>query len=165
MLSKISAYVGLLACGWLSVVAPSAAADQNWPDQPIRFIVSQPAGAGPDIMARLVGNFVGEYLGRPDIVENKPGGGNAIGATTAARSAADGYTFFFADFCSARHQPVHDAVATIRYGKGLCASRAGRQKQSNSGFPSRSHGVVLERFTGPRKARSGKTCYRSRWSS
>ena len=89
-------YVGLLACGWLSVVAPSAAADQNWPDQPIRFIVSQPAGAGPDIMARLVGNFVGEYLGRPDIVENKPGGGNAIGATTAARSAADGYTFFFA---------------------------------------------------------------------
>ena len=87
---------GLIACGWLSVAATSAVADTNWPDQPIKFIVSQPAGAGPDIMARLVGNFVGEYLGRAVIVENKPGGGNAIGAVTAARSAPDGYTFFFA---------------------------------------------------------------------
>jgi len=87
---------GLLAFGWLSVAGTSVLADQKWPDQPIKFIVSQPAGAGPDIMARLVGNYVGEYLGRPVVVENRPGGGNAIGATTAARSAPDGYTFFFA---------------------------------------------------------------------
>ena len=80
-----------------SVVAVSPVAEaQSWPDRPITFLVSQPAGASPDIMARLVGDRLAQILKQPVIVENKPGGGNTVGAHIAARSAPDGTTFFFA---------------------------------------------------------------------
>ena len=78
----------------LALAAPAAA--QNWPQRPITFIVSQSAGASPDVMARMVANKVSASLGQTVIVENKPGAGNVIGAQAAARAAPDGYTFFFA---------------------------------------------------------------------
>jgi tripartite-type tricarboxylate transporter receptor subunit TctC len=69
---------------------------QGWPDKPIKLILSQPAGSGPDSMARLIGDQLSRRLNQPIVVENRPGGQNAIGAQAAARSAADGYTFYFA---------------------------------------------------------------------
>jgi tripartite-type tricarboxylate transporter receptor subunit TctC len=69
---------------------------QEWPTRPIRIIVSQPPGAAPDILARLLGVKMAQTLGQPIIVENRPGGGNIIGAQVAARAPADGYTFFLA---------------------------------------------------------------------
>lgn len=69
---------------------------QGWPDKPIKFILSQPAGSGPDSMARMIGDHLSRRLNQPIIVENRPGGQNAIGAQAAARSPADGYTFYFA---------------------------------------------------------------------
>ena len=60
------------------------------------MVVSQSAGASPDIMARLLANTLSEQLGQGVVVENKPGGGNVIGANAVARSSPDGYTFFFA---------------------------------------------------------------------
>jgi tripartite-type tricarboxylate transporter receptor subunit TctC len=67
-----------------------------WPDKPIKFILSQPPGSGPDNTARLLGERLGKVLGQSVVVENKPGGQNIIGAQAAARSTADGYTFYFA---------------------------------------------------------------------
>lgn len=69
---------------------------QNWPDRPIRFIVTQAAGGTPDIIARLIGEKFGKVLGQQVVVENRPGAGNVIGAQAVARSAPDGYTFLFA---------------------------------------------------------------------
>ena len=69
---------------------------QDWPQRPITMIVSQPAGASPDVMARLIAERMGKTLGQTVIVENKPGAGNVLGASAAARAAPDGYTFFFA---------------------------------------------------------------------
>ena len=69
---------------------------QSWPDRPIKFISSQAAGNGTDIIARFVAEQLGSRIGQPVIVENRPGGGNIIGTQAAARSAPDGYTFFFA---------------------------------------------------------------------
>lgn len=69
---------------------------QNWPQRPVTFIVSQSAGASPDVMARMIANKLSMSLGQTVIVENKPGAGNVVGAQAAARSAPDGYTFFFA---------------------------------------------------------------------
>ena len=69
---------------------------QNWPDRPIRFIVTQAAGGTPDIIARLIGEKFGKALGQQVVVENRPGAGNVIGAQAVARSAPDGYTFLFA---------------------------------------------------------------------
>ena len=68
---------------------------QDWPDRPITFIVSQAAGSSPDVMARLLAGQLEPILGKPVVVENKPGGGNVIGASAAAAAAPDGYTFFF----------------------------------------------------------------------
>jgi tripartite-type tricarboxylate transporter receptor subunit TctC len=69
---------------------------QNWPDRPVKFVVSQAAGGTPDIIARLLADKLGQAIGQQVVVDNRPGGANAIGAQAAAHSPADGYTFFFA---------------------------------------------------------------------
>jgi tripartite-type tricarboxylate transporter receptor subunit TctC len=74
----------------------SQATPQSWPDRPIKFISSQAAGGGTDVLGRLVADQLSARLGQPIIYENRPGGGNVIGTQAAARSAPDGYTFFFA---------------------------------------------------------------------
>src|SRR5262245_7504889 len=88
------ARLALLLAFSLGTITPLAA--QTWPDRPIRFIVSQAAGGTPDLLCRLITERVGRALGQQIVVENRPGGGNVIGAQAAARSPADGYTFFWA---------------------------------------------------------------------
>ena len=67
-----------------------------WPQRPVKWILSQPAGAGPDILARYLAEQLTRTWGQPVVVENRPGGQNVIGSQAAARSAPDGYTFFYA---------------------------------------------------------------------
>jgi len=74
----------------------SAQAQTSWPDKPVRLLLSQPPGSGPDNIARLLGERLSKAWGQPVIVENKPGGQNVIGAQAAARSVPDGSTFYFA---------------------------------------------------------------------
>jgi tripartite-type tricarboxylate transporter receptor subunit TctC len=87
--------MALIAIALTLLIAPQAHA-QSWPQRPVTIIVSQSAGASPDVMARMITNKLGAILGQSFVVENKPGAGNVIGAQAAARSAPDGYTFFFA---------------------------------------------------------------------
>jgi tripartite-type tricarboxylate transporter receptor subunit TctC len=81
----------LSMAGWL----PLAQA-QAWPDKPVRFVLSQPAGAGPDILARYIADQLAKLWRQPVVIENRPGGQNVIGAQAAARAAPDGYSFYFA---------------------------------------------------------------------
>ena len=67
-----------------------------WPERPVRWILSQPAGSGPDIVARMLAERLAQALGQAIVIDNKPGGQNVIGAQAAAKSAPDGYTFYFA---------------------------------------------------------------------
>src|SRR5215218_2873018 len=76
--------------------AHTQAQAQGWPDRPIKFISSQAAGNGTDVVGRLVADRLSARVGQPIVFENRPGGGNVIGTQAAARSPADGYTFFFA---------------------------------------------------------------------
>jgi tripartite-type tricarboxylate transporter receptor subunit TctC len=71
-------------------------AQATFPDKPIRIIVPFAPGGGVDIMARLVADFMGRDLGKPVIVENKPGAGTITGTAAAANSAPDGYTLLMA---------------------------------------------------------------------
>src|SRR3954467_13440934 len=92
-------HMARLLAATLVVIASFAlgeASAQSWPQRPVTFIVSQSAGASPDVMARMIANRLSVSLGQTVIVENKPGAGNVIGASAAARAAPDGYTFFFA---------------------------------------------------------------------
>ncbi len=72
--------------------ASSAGAEQNYPTRPIRLIVPQAPGGSNDIMARTVGNYLTERLGRQVVVDNRPGAEGMLGTEIVARSAPDGYT-------------------------------------------------------------------------
>jgi tripartite-type tricarboxylate transporter receptor subunit TctC len=74
--------------------APAQA--QVWPERPVKLVLSQPAGSGPDAVARLIGDRLARLWGQAVVIENKPGGQNVIGANAVARAAPDGYTFYFA---------------------------------------------------------------------
>ncbi|MDB5858297.1 MAG: Tripartite tricarboxylate transporter substrate binding protein [Ramlibacter sp.] len=88
----------LLSLLIVAALAPAAFAQSTWPSQPIRLIVPYPAGGGTDYFARLVAPGMGEALGQPIIVENKPGASGIIGATAVAKQMpADGYTFLLGD--------------------------------------------------------------------
>src|SRR5215467_13907363 len=87
----------------LGLCASACAFAQDYPTKPIRLIAPMsranrsvgPPGAkgGPtDLFARLMGAKLGERLGQPVLVENRPGAGGSVGAEAAAKSAPDGYT-------------------------------------------------------------------------
>ncbi|MEI6302806.1 MAG: tripartite tricarboxylate transporter substrate binding protein [Betaproteobacteria bacterium] len=85
----------LLVATLLGVGAFSQAQAQSWPSKPVRFVLSQPAGSSPDIVARLLGDRLSRVWGQPVVIDNRPGGQNVIGAQAAAHSPADGYNFYY----------------------------------------------------------------------
>jgi len=89
--------LGKLLAGVIAFAAAGAAFAQAYPTKPIRVIVPYPAGGATDFFARTVFPKMGEGLGQPMVVENRPGAGTAIGASEVARSAPDGYTLLLGD--------------------------------------------------------------------
>ena len=67
------------------------AAQAAYPDRPVRLVVPFGAGGITDIVARQVGKGLGDALGQPVVVENRPGAGGVIAAQLAASAPADGY--------------------------------------------------------------------------
>ena len=114
---------GILA-GLMLSGALAAAQAQSWPDRPIKFISSQAAGGGTDVIGRMMADRLAARVGQPVVFENRPGGGNVIGTQAAARSAPDGSTFFFASaaalvtdphtFKSLPYDPMKDFVVISR---------------------------------------------------
>ncbi len=76
----------------LAALATPALAQANWPQRPVRVIVPYAAGGGTDLTTRAVMETVGQRLGQPIIIENRPGADGAIGSEVVARAPADGHT-------------------------------------------------------------------------
>ena len=85
----------VLACMGSIAASATASAGETYPDRPIRFIVPFVPGGATDIMARTIAAKVNEAWRQPVVVDNRAGGGGAIAAVLAAKSAPDGYTWFF----------------------------------------------------------------------
>src|SRR5215813_9793820 len=70
----------------------------QWPDRPVRLLVTVGAGGAADTLARNLANGFSQFAnGQPLIVENRPGAGGVIAAATVAREKPDGYTLFLAE--------------------------------------------------------------------
>ena len=74
-----------------------AAHAQTYPQRPVRIIVPYPPGSGTDIVARLLGQRIGESWGQPIVVDNRPGAGAIVGVDAVAKAPPDGYTLGIAD--------------------------------------------------------------------
>ena len=81
----------VLAC-FAIACSTLALAQSDYPNRPIRLIVTVPPGGAADFIARLVGGKVSEALGQPVLVENRGGAGGTIAADAVAKAAPDGYT-------------------------------------------------------------------------
>ena len=81
----------VLASGAATIIAGVARA-QSWPSRPIRLIVPFATGGGSDFIGRFMAQRLGQSLGQPVVVENKPGASGNIGANAVAKAVPDGYT-------------------------------------------------------------------------
>jgi len=84
------------ACAAWAVASSGAVAQGAYPERPVRIIVPFPPGGPADVLARIVGDKLGQSLGKPFIIENKAGAGGNIDMEQGARAAPDGYTLTLA---------------------------------------------------------------------
>jgi tripartite-type tricarboxylate transporter receptor subunit TctC len=75
-----------------AVLHSAGAAAQAWPAKPVRLMVPFPPGGSTDIVARIVGQKLGERLGQSIVIENRGGAGGTLGTAQVAKAAPDGYT-------------------------------------------------------------------------
>lgn len=103
-LSGKAAAASILMAGALGFASSALAA---YPDHAIRLVVGFSAGGTTDVVARILGKEMGEALGQPVVVENRPGAGSNIATEMVARATPDGYTLYMVAVTSAINQTLY----------------------------------------------------------
>jgi tripartite-type tricarboxylate transporter receptor subunit TctC len=98
-----------LAAGAAALPAVSRFAwAQAYPTRPVRLILGYAPGNAPDIVARLIGQWLSERLGQPFIIENRPGAGTNIGTDAVVRASPDGYTLLYVTTANASNATLFE---------------------------------------------------------
>jgi tripartite-type tricarboxylate transporter receptor subunit TctC len=120
-----------------------AQAQEPYPSRPIRVVVGYSAGGGNDLVMRVIAPKLGEALGQPVVVDNKPGAQSIIAAELVAKSAPDGYTLLMgpsgpmtinpATYSKLSYSPLRDFAPIAMIGSfpliGTQRARAGRIRE------------------------------------
>lgn len=115
----------LLAAGALAALGGAARA-QAWPTRPIRLVVPFATGGGSDFIGRFMAQRLGQALGQPVVVENRPGAGSTLGIELVVKSPPDGHTFGLIassytvtpSLYRLRFDPVTDITPVIQFSQG-----------------------------------------------
>ena len=91
----------------LPALGKIARADR-YPARPVRLILGYAPGASPDIVCRLMGQWLAERLGQPFVVENRPGAGSNLGTEMVVRAPADGYTLLYTTTANATNATLYE---------------------------------------------------------
>ncbi len=91
-MSRIGCVIGLAGLALVLAAPVAAQSDANYPNKPIRIVVSVPAGGGVDLSARIIANHLQTLWGQPVTVENRTGGSGNIAGEAVWRATPDGYT-------------------------------------------------------------------------
>ena len=92
-MNRRQAFTGGLSLAAATALWPLAGRGQEvWPSKTIKIIAPVAPGGGVDLVARTMGERLGEVLGQPFVIENQSGGGGLIASQTVTRAAPDGYT-------------------------------------------------------------------------
>jgi tripartite-type tricarboxylate transporter receptor subunit TctC len=83
---------------------------QAYPTRPVRLILGYAPGTAPDIVARLIGQWLSERLGQQFVIENRPGAGSNIGTEAVVRAAPDGYTLLYVTTANAVSATLFDKL-------------------------------------------------------
>jgi tripartite-type tricarboxylate transporter receptor subunit TctC len=92
MLRKVPGLFLSVSLAWAALSVPAAAQDAAYPSHPIKLVVPFAPGGFTDVVARILGQKLGQAMGQPFVIENRPGAGSTIGSDQVAKSAPDGYT-------------------------------------------------------------------------
>jgi tripartite-type tricarboxylate transporter receptor subunit TctC len=104
-LHRLAVFVGTLLLAW-----SGASSAQIYPTRPIRLIIGITPGSSPDILGRLMGQWLSERLGQPVIVENRPGGGGNIAIESVVKAPTDGHTLLLVTIQSAVNASLYDKL-------------------------------------------------------
>jgi|SRR5262245_20077990 len=84
---------------------------QDYPSRPVHLIVGTPPGLAPDIIARLVGQWLSERLGQQFVIDNRPGAGTNIGTEAVVRASPDGYTLLLSNPANAINAALYPKLS------------------------------------------------------
>jgi tripartite-type tricarboxylate transporter receptor subunit TctC len=96
-MDRRKAIVTAVLLGAACIQWPAAAAAQNFPSRPIRLVVGNPPGGATDVIARTIGQPLGERLGYNIVVEHRPGANGSLSAEVVANATPDGHTILYAN--------------------------------------------------------------------